>query len=112
MGIPNYGYDWTLPYVRGESMARSISHVEAVELAAQYNAEIQYDELEQTPYFYYTDNEGRQHIVYFEDARSIFAKLSLINEYGLAGASYWNLMKFFPQNWLVLNSMYDVYKII
>lgn len=112
MGIPNYGYDWTLPYIKGESRARSLSPVEAVELAAQYRAEIKYDELWQSPYFNYTDETGREHIVYFEDARSIFAKLSLVNEYSLAGVSYWNLMKFFPQNWLVLNSMYDIYKLL
>lgn len=111
MGIPNYGYNWTLPYVRGESRAKSLSNVEAVELAQKYNAVILFDEVAQSPYFYYTDEEGREHIVHFEDARSIFAKLSLVNEYSLAGVSYWNLMKFFPQNWLVLNSLYDVYKI-
>ncbi len=111
MGIPNYGYDWTLPYIRGESAAKSLSPTEAVKLASDYGAEIKYDQLWQSPYFNYYDEYGNEHIVYFEDARSIFAKLSLINEYSLAGASYWNLMKFFPQNWLVLNSMYDVYKI-
>lgn len=111
MGIPNYGYNWTLPYIRGESKAKSLSNVEAVELAQKYRAEILFDEVAQSPYFYYTDEEGREHIVHFEDARSIFAKLSLVNEYGLAGVSYWNLMKYFPQNWLVLNSLYDVFKI-
>lgn len=111
MGIPNYGYNWTLPYIRGESKAKSISNVEAVELAQKYRTEILFDEVAQSPYFYYTDEEGQEHIVHFEDARSIFAKLSLVNEYGLAGVSYWNLMKYFPQNWLVLNSLYNVFKI-
>ena len=33
MGMPNYGYDWPLPYIRGATMARSIGNVEAVNIA-------------------------------------------------------------------------------
>ena len=34
MGIPNYGYDWTLPYQEGTA-ANSISNTQALELAIQ-----------------------------------------------------------------------------
>lgn len=110
MGIPNYGYDWTLPYVKG-SAARSISHTAAVELAEKVNAEIRFDETAQSPYFRYYDSAKRQHEVWFEDARSIQAKLKLVEKYGLGGVSYWTVNSFFPQNWLVLRSMYNVRKI-
>lgn len=30
LGIPNYGYEWPLPYVRGTTKAQSISNREAV----------------------------------------------------------------------------------
>ena len=106
LGIPNYGYDWTLPYVRGESRATSISNQYAVTLAGDNNAEIQYDPTAQAPFFRYTDPAGREHEVWFEDARSIRAKLSLLSRYNLAGVGYWNLIRPFPQNWLVLNSMF------
>ena len=43
MGIPLYGYDWTLPYVPGGQWARSISPQQAVELALRYNTNIEYD---------------------------------------------------------------------
>lgn len=33
--------------------------------------------------------------VWFEDARSVRAKLDLVPLYGLRGVSYWNIMKFF-----------------
>lgn len=108
MGIPNYGYDWTLPFVAGESRAQSLSNVGAVDLARRVGAEIQYDETAQAPFFNYYDEEGRQHEVWFEDARSIQAKLALIPEYGFQGASYWNIMRYFPQNWLVLNALYNI----
>jgi spore germination protein len=112
MGIPNYGYDFTLPYVQGVSKADSLSNVEAVQLAADVGAQIQYDEESQSPFFIYYDNQGKQHQVWFEDARSIQAKLDLFSEYGFEGVGYWNVMRYFPQNWLVVSSLYDIAKVI
>ena len=109
MGMPNYGYDWTLPFVPG-SAARSLSNTEAVRLAARVGAEIKFDEQAQAPFFHYYDDEGRQHVVWFEDARSIAAKLELVETYQLGGVSYWTVNRFFPQNWLVHESMYNVRK--
>lgn len=108
LGVPNYGYDWTLPYVQGTSRAPSISSQEAIAIAARYGAEIFFDDYSQTPFFNYTDSQGRAHEVWFEDARSIKEKLALIPEYSLRGAGYWNAMRPFPQNWLVLNSLYNI----
>ncbi len=105
MGIPNYGYDWTLPYIQGTSKAQSISNVRAVELARQYGAEIQFDSYAQSPWFRYYDENGAEHEVWFEDARSIQAKLMLAKEKALRGVGYWNLDRPFPQNWLVLNAV-------
>ncbi|KEH87624.1 LysM peptidoglycan-binding domain-containing protein [Clostridium novyi] len=111
MSIPNYGYDWTLPYMKG-SAARTISNTEAIDLAVRTGSIIKYDEGSASPYFNYYDNLGRSHVVWFEDARSINEKLMLINRYNLGGVSYWTISKYFPQNWLVLNSLYDVKKVI
>ena len=108
LGIPTYGYNWTLPYQRGNPGAPSLSPVEAVDLARRYGAEIQYDTQAQSPWFRYTDEEGRLHEVWFEDARSIQAKLNLANELGLRGVGYWNSMREFPQNWVVLNQEYQI----
>ncbi|MCC8121365.1 MAG: glycoside hydrolase [Oscillospiraceae bacterium] len=108
LGIPAYGYDWTLPFVQGVSRAVSISCQYAVELALEYGAQIQFDAYAQSPWFNYRDGEGREHQVWFEDARSIQAKLALLGEYGLRGAGYWNLMRPFPQNWQVLDAMYRI----
>lgn len=107
LGIPNYGYDWTLPYRTG-NRATSISNQYAVELAARNNVTIRYDTSAQAPWFRYVDPNGREHEVWFEDARSIRAKLDLAREYGLHGVGYWNLMRPFPQNWLILNALYNI----
>lgn len=108
LGVPNYGYDWPLPFAEGVTRATSISNQYAVRLALRYGAEIQYDTFAQAPWFRYMDEQGREHEVWFEDARSIQAKLALIPEYGLYGAGYWNLMRPFPQNWLILDSEYSI----
>lgn len=108
LGIPNYGYDWPLPFRQGETRARSLSNQAAVELAVQYGAEIQFDQAAQSPWFNYTAPDGVSHVVWFEDARSMSAKLELIREYGLHGAGYWNLMRPYPQGWVVLNALYQV----
>lgn len=112
MGIPNYGYDFTLPYEKGVSKADSLSNVEAVELANMVKGEIQYDDVSKAPYFIYYDSNGKQHRVWFEDARSIRDKLNLFSEYNFDGVGYWNVMKYFPQNWLVLDSLYDIEKVL
>ena len=43
VGIPNYGYDWPLPYVRGETRAQSLGNVQAVERALARGVAIEYD---------------------------------------------------------------------
>lgn len=112
MGIPFYGYDWTLPFVQG-SKARSLGSVQAVNIARRTGAVIQFDEEAMTPFFNYTDlNTGREHVVWFEDARSIEAKLDLISEFDLIGTGIWNVMRYFPQGLLVINSLFDIYKAI
>lgn len=109
LGIPNYGYDWTLPYVRGQSRARTVGNVQAVEQAVQVGAPIQYDETAQSPHYNYWRDRA-EHEVWFEDARSIRAKLALAGEYRLRGVSIWNIMRYFPQLWLVLNNLYEIEK--
>ena len=109
MGMPNYGYDWTLPFMRG-TPAQSVSFTQAVDLALRYGVEIQFDEQAQTPYFYYTDN-GTQHVVWFDDPRSIDSKLQLIDDYRLAGASWWTVNRCYVPNWLVLQNMYETVKL-
>ncbi len=108
LGVPNYGYDWPLPFVQGVTRAQSISNQRAIDLAVEYNIAIQYDETAQSPFFHYTGPGGTVHEVWFEDARSLSAKLRLVAEYGFQGAGFWNLMRPFSQTWLVLDSLYHI----
>lgn len=110
MGMPNYGYDWMLPYQQG-SRATAISNLQAVNLAINNGAQIRFDTKAQAPYFYYYDASGRRHVVWFDDARSVEARLKLIEKYNLGGASFWTINRLFRTNWAVLNSLYSVRKI-
>lgn len=109
LGIPNYGYDWPLPFEQGVTAARTINNVQAIRIAIEQGAEIQFDETAMSPYFRYTENEV-SHEVWFEDVRSLMAKFDLIKEYNLRGCSYWQIMQFFRANWLSLREQFYVRK--
>lgn len=107
MGQNLYGYDWTLPFEPGNPPAQGLSPQAAVARARERNAAIQYDEAAQAPFYNYW-LDGQEHVVWFEDARSIKAKFDLIKELGLMGISYWHLSFPFPQNWTLLDEMFHV----
>ena len=108
LGFPNYAYDWTLPFTAGATRAQSIGNEAAPLLAAQYGAEIQFDEQAQTPYFTYLDEAGQPHEVWFEDARSALAKFGLLTEYGLLGLGYWNFMRPFAAGFSLQNYLFSI----
>lgn len=109
LGIPNYGYDWPLPFERGVTAATTIGNVQAVRIAIEQGAEIRFDEQARSPWFTYGGAEV-EHEVWFEDVRSLQAKFDLMEEYGLRGCGYWQIMQWFRANWLLLESMFYVLK--
>ncbi len=111
MGFSNYAYDWLLPWRQGQA-ARILSNAAAVELAISRGAEIRYDYTAQAPWFNYTDAAGRTHVVWFEDARSVVARLQLVGEYSLAGISIWTADKVYRPGLYALQSMYSVEKLL
>lgn len=111
MGMPNYAYDWTLPFKRGTS-AKVMTIAGALRQAYTVGAKIEYNENSQAPFYEYYDESGAQHIVWFDSARSIKARLNLVNKYNLAGVSYWTINEFYKPNWLLLDSMFDIKKLL
>ncbi len=109
LGIPNYGYDWTLPFVQGSSRATTVSNQEAVRIAIEAGVPIQFDEVAMSPFFRY-EKDGQTHEVWFEDVRSYQEKFSLLPAYGLRGMGYWQIMRFFRPNWLLLNDTFLIQK--
>lgn len=111
LGIPNYGYDWALPYERGVTKARTIGNIEAVELAVRYGVPIRFDEVAQSPYFRYIA-EGVEHEVWFEDVRSMRETFDLVREFSLEGVAYWQIMRLFRANWYLLQSEFEILSVV
>lgn len=110
IGLPVIGHIWKLPYEPVSSKGMAVSYDSALEIAFDYNADIQYDETTNTAYFQYiSDND---YIVRFWDARSIDSFVKFVTEFGLNGISIWNIMNWFPQLWLVINSQYEINKLL
>lgn len=109
LGIPNYGYDWPLPFERGVTKAATIGNVQAVRIAIEQGVPIEFDERSQSPFFTYVQG-GILHEVWFEDVRSLQGKFDLIREFGLRGCGYWQIMQWFRANWLLLSGNFYVRK--
>lgn len=115
IATPVIGYDWRLPYESGDSSAASITLNSAISLAHDANVPIYFDEPSQTPYYEYqmlNFGNPEQHIVRFEDARTINSILELVNEYKLIGSGIWNVMVYFAQLWFIIISQYDIEKLL
>ncbi len=109
MGMPNYGYDWTLPYREGRP-AGILSINSAILRASNVGADIEYNDTSEAPFYRYSQN-GADHVVWFENARSTAARLQIVNDYNLGGVSYWTVNQFYAQNWRVLESMFNIKKV-
>ncbi|MDR7080286.1 spore germination protein YaaH [Neobacillus niacini] len=110
IGMPLYGYDWTIPYNPGR-VAPAISNQNAVETAMRYQSPIQYSTEFESPFFRYTDQKGLTHEVWFEDVRSMGAKMLLIREYGLQGLGAWQLTLGFTQGPWLLTKFFTILKV-
>ncbi len=110
MGMPNYGYNWTLPFDRSRP-ARTIALAEAPRLAYENFADIRYDQESQAPFFQFYDSNGAEHIVWFDDPRSIMARLALVEAYDLGGISYWNIDRLYRPAFVILSSMFYIEKV-
>lgn len=109
LGVPNYGYDWPLPFESGVTRARTIGNIEAVQLAVFYGVPIQFDETAQAPFFRYMQY-GIEHEVWFEDVRSYDAKFRLVEEFGLQGIGVWQIMQLFRAGWELLAFRFQIVK--
>ncbi len=108
--ISTIGYDWELPYIPGISRVNSLSFDRVTDLALNSRAVIQFDEVSQTPYFYYEAENRIDHVVWFINSRSIRSSLELFSRYQLQGVAIWNLSVFNTQLWMIINSRYEIEK--
>lgn len=114
VGIPVLGYMWELPYVSGLSTSNSLTRDNVINLAINLEAVIQFDEASQTPYFIFesTINEDIHYIVWFVNAITVDSMLRLLLEERIYSTGVWNIMSYFDQLWLVINSQYEIVKLL
>lgn len=115
IGMPIIGYDWELPYILGITKATSMTLDRTLELARLMEATIQFDDISQTPNYEYEIKRFEasiDHKVWFVDARTIDALASLAIQYKLDGTGIWNIANYYAQMWLVINSQYEIKKVL
>jgi len=95
LGVAWYGYDWN---ITSGPPAKAMLHSQTMEVAARLGVSPEYDEASQTAVLNYNQN-GQDHQVWYEDQRSVNAKMKLVNKYGLAGVGGWRLGQEDPAVW-------------
>jgi len=100
------GYIWEIPYIEGVTRVNIISNTNAVVLASEEGAVIQFNRLNLSAYFY-TRNQNLSQVIFY-DARGFDSYINLIAEYGLQGLSLWNIMYDLRQTFFQLNIKYDI----
>lgn len=105
MGLTLYGLDWTIPY-NPEIPAQLITYDQVKELAGRKAAIVQFDEATQSPYFYYLDDMGLPHIIWFNNEQSLRLRLALVRIYNLGGISFWTTFDFSSDVFQILDSMF------
>ncbi|HEU4962671.1 MAG TPA: LysM peptidoglycan-binding domain-containing protein [Bacilli bacterium] len=109
LGLPFYGYDWARPYT-SDSHPYMILHgpptpeTDVVELPKQ----VLWDERALSPMFVYRDGSGDLREAWYEDARSIAAKLHLVQALGLAGISGKVYGATMPALWQMIADSYEI----
>ena len=112
VGLQTLGYDWELPFATGYTNANLISIADVMVLAESVGTKIEFDERSQTPYFRYEGENNSQHIVWFVNAQTVESLITMIQEKGIVGTGIWNIMKYFAQLWLIVNSQYKIVKLL
>jgi spore germination protein len=98
LGLPFYGYDW--PKEREDSLPSLMLHGFAGRQSKEEHMvpeRVHWDELAMSPMYTYRDKAGQLREVWYEDVRSVAAKLNLVHELGLAGVS----CRVFENEWSV-----------
>jgi len=102
LGVPFYGYDWN---TSDGPPASSVSHAMAMDIAALPDTVGGYSAESEAPWLRYSDPEGDQHEVWYENSYSLEAKLNLARDYDLAGFAAWRIGHEDPDNWRLIAAL-------
>jgi spore germination protein YaaH len=103
LGIPVSGYDW-VDGGKGEV----VTWIQCYGRAQKFHAPLQYDRLSQSPSFKYTDEQGRQHEVWFENAETTALKLQAAKAAGIRGVFLWMISSEDDRTWSTVHKIMPV----
>jgi spore germination protein len=120
MGIPYSGWDWavrkgkgvlgrTLPVNNPNSYAAILSYGRMRGFGELKPSQCQWNKDAEEPYCRYVDSKGVQHLVWFENNRSIAVKYSYAKANGFAGIAIWILGydSKYPDLWAILRKTFQ-----
>ncbi|HYO19673.1 MAG TPA: glycosyl hydrolase family 18 protein [Dermatophilaceae bacterium] len=85
LGLPTYGYSWA----DGGQEGKLSSWLQAYGASKEFDAPVQWDSSSQSPWLTYTDAQGAQQVVWFENSYSLKAKMDLARSYDVGGVFIW-----------------------
>lgn len=97
LGLPTYGYDWP-----EGAPGQDVAWADVREIAAANDVDETWDEEAAAPWLAYADANGTRHIVWYENARSLQAKIELARRYEVGGVFIWKAGGEDPGIWAVL----------
>ena len=101
-----FGFDFNLT----KETVQYLSYMQARERMKYYRAQAEYDSTAQSWKFTYTDENGDQHEVWYDDGTSIVERAKIADEYGIQELALWRLGLGDPQSWQDLRTQVVVRK--
>lgn len=101
VAIGSYGYDWA----KGRN-AEALTFQDAMDRAADAQADISFDPDSQNPHFSYSEDDGTTHRVWFLDGVTAYNQIHAADDYKPYGYALWRLGSEDPSIWTVLGRHY------
>lgn len=108
LGVPFYGYDWTLDEDEPDEtdgQAQSMRFDMTMKLHDFDDIEFHWDDDAKSPWATYTDDDDREHEVWFENVDSLRYKLDVMINRELGGIAAWRLGQEDPGVWEGISQM-------
>ncbi len=97
LGLPTYGYNWT---AGGKAVTVTAPKLAAIQ--SKYQVKGGFDAASMSPYYNYTDENGRQHTIWLENQASLNEKFNVATADRLGGIAFWRIGNGFDDLYQVL----------
>ncbi|MFN8392384.1 MAG: glycosyltransferase [Bdellovibrionota bacterium] len=94
LGVPSYGYDWP-----DGAVGSDVTYQEAVVRASESDGKLIYDNDNYNVHYKYSDDNQRDHEVWFADAATTFNAMRAADDVQCAGIAVWRLGGEDPRMW-------------